>query len=134
MCDDVVCEAAKLSGAICEILPDPEPVDEGVKMGPPGKVLVKIPHDEVAVLIVEREDGKFVLWWFDYIVNEHQEEFDDLPLAVARASVLLRCVEKEGGGVFSEGPEGFTTKATAFLDSIEEFLNQAVAFLDSSVS
>lgn len=119
------------------------PGDDVVQLGPPGKVLVQVQHDEVAVLVVAREDGKFSVWWFDYVVNEHEETFDELSVAVARVAVLMRCAEDDWESSFSDDAESFAVKARAFLDaavstassgSAESLADTVQAFLDDSVS
>ena len=123
MCDGAVCDEAKRTNEICPVEPAVVQADnDEVEMGPPGKALMKIPHDEIAVIIVQTEDGKFALWWFDYVVNEHEEQFEELSVAVARAAVLMRSIEEEHrrseddpAPCFVDDPDDFATKATEFL-------------------
>ncbi|KOV84792.1 hypothetical protein [Nocardia sp. NRRL S-836] len=117
-----MCDQAKQANEICPVETTVAQVNDEVGMGPPGRVLMKIPHDEIAVIIVQNADGKFVLWWFDYVVNEHEESFEDLSVAIARAAVLMRNIEEEHrrsaydpAPCFVDDPGDFAPKATEFL-------------------
>jgi hypothetical protein len=81
---------------------------------------MKISFDAFGQLKINifKEDGKYVLSWWDYVANELEERYDSLAHALIRAACLTRLCEvddKGGSGLFNHFDEEFERFADKVL-------------------
>lgn len=67
-----------------------------------------------------RSDVTYVLTWTDGVVNEWEETYGDLAVALARVAAIIRCVTSEGELSFADDAAEFAPKAETFLGAVLE--------------
>lgn len=66
---------------------------------------------------LHENDGKYSLWWTDFVANEYTETYDSLPVALAGLAVLLACGESGWEKMFKHTNEDFSVLAQDFINS-----------------
>jgi hypothetical protein len=69
----------------------------------------------VSGITIEKIDAAFKLRWTDYVVNEWEEVYPTLSVALARAAALVACGETDWESSFCHAPAEFSVNATEFL-------------------
>ena len=62
-------------------------------------------------------DGKYSLWWTDFVANEYTETYDSLPVTLARLAVLLACGDSDWERFFKHDNKDFIVLAQDFINS-----------------
>jgi hypothetical protein len=66
---------------------------------------------------IHEADGKYSLWWTDFVANEYTETYDSLSVAMAGLAVLLACAESDWDRFFKHTNEDFSVLAQDFINS-----------------
>ena len=83
-----------------------------------GVVLYSFIADKYEVGVeIHENDGKYSLWWTDFVANDITETYDSLPIALARLAVLLACGESDWERFFKDDNEDFGVLAQDFINS-----------------
>ena len=77
-------------------------------------------NGDCGVTVYRADDGRGVIRWTDYLVNEWSEEYDTVSLAIARAAALYACGEESWD-------KGFVGAPTDFAFAAREFIRQSIA-------
>lgn len=67
------------------------------------------------VTVYRTVDGRGVIRWTDYVVNEWAEEYDTVSVAIARAAALYACGESKWEDGFAFDQDSFTAATKSFF-------------------
>ena len=66
---------------------------------------------------LHENDGKYSLWWTDFVANDYTETYDSLPIALAVLAVLLACGDSNWERFFKHDNQDFSVLAQDFINS-----------------
>jgi hypothetical protein len=66
---------------------------------------------------LHENDGKYSLWWTDFVANDYTETYDSLPVALAGLAVLLACGDSDWERFFKHDNQDFSVLAQDFINS-----------------